>query len=156
MGRNQASTRHVRHVEKGQMLVSTRGPRVEALSQVGHLSILLTHFFSGGLIEAESEDIYSTATDATDPADATATDAADSYATCLCRRCPAYFHADAAHAAHARQRRTRPALALEAESEDIYSPSVPHQNEPLPSLIISNNDYLSWPPQPERAPVRLA
>ena len=38
MGRNQASTRHVRHVEKGQMLVSTRGPRVEALSQVGHLS----------------------------------------------------------------------------------------------------------------------
>eukprot|EP00964_Phaeocystis_antarctica_P027158 scaffold15304_cov72-Phaeocystis_antarctica.AAC.1 len=38
MGRNQASTRHVRHVEKGQMLVSTREPRVEALSQVGHLS----------------------------------------------------------------------------------------------------------------------
>ena len=39
MGRNQASTRHVRHVEKGQMLVSTREPRVEALSQVGHLSM---------------------------------------------------------------------------------------------------------------------
>ena len=39
MGRNKASTRHVRHVEKGQMLVSTRGPGVEALSQVGHLSI---------------------------------------------------------------------------------------------------------------------
>ena len=38
MGRNQTSTRHVRHVEKGQMLVSTREPRVEALSQVGHLS----------------------------------------------------------------------------------------------------------------------
>ena len=47
MGRNQASTRHVRHVEKGQMLVSTRGPRVEALSQVGHLSgrkVLLQYF----------------------------------------------------------------------------------------------------------------
>ena len=23
----------------------------------------------------------------------------------------------------------------------MYLPSVPHQNEPLPSLIISNNDY---------------
>ena len=54
---------------------------------------------------------------------------------------PRLFHADAAHAAHARQRRTRPALALEVESEDMYSPSVPHQNEPLPSLMISNNDY---------------
>eukprot|EP00964_Phaeocystis_antarctica_P007692 scaffold4151_cov30-Phaeocystis_antarctica.AAC.1 len=44
-----------------------------------------------------------------------------------CRRCR-LFHADATHAAHARQRRTRPALALEVESEDMYSPSVPHQN----------------------------
>jgi len=24
----------------------------------------------------------------------------------------------------------------------MYSPSVPHQNEPLPSPIISNGDYL--------------
>ena len=81
-----------------------------------------------------------TATDATDPADATATDAADAYATCLCRRCR-LFHADATHVAHARQRRTRPALALEVDFEDMYSPSVPHQNEPLPSLIISINGY---------------
>ena len=68
----------------------------------------------------------------------------------------------------------------------LSSPSVPHQNEPLPSPIISNGDYLlstidlrepqyalpgaAYPPslivsdddyllsarQPERAPVRLA
>ena len=37
-GETRRLLRHVRHVEKGQMLVSTRGPRVEALSQVGHLS----------------------------------------------------------------------------------------------------------------------
>ena len=47
MGRNQASTRHVRHVEKGQMPVSTREPRVEALSQVGHLS------GGGGLVSCD-------------------------------------------------------------------------------------------------------
>ena len=34
-----------------------------------------------------------------------------------------------------------PALALEVGSEDMYLPSVPHQNEPLPSPIITNNEY---------------
>ena len=34
-----------------------------------------------------------------------------------------------------------PALALEVGSEDMYLPSVPHQNEPLPSPIITTNEY---------------
>eukprot|EP00964_Phaeocystis_antarctica_P038577 scaffold22064_cov62-Phaeocystis_antarctica.AAC.6 len=34
-----------------------------------------------------------------------------------------------------------PALALEVGFEDMYLPSVPHQNEPLLSTIITNNEY---------------
>tara|TARA_B100000768_G_scaffold17534_1_gene16009 strand:- start:43 stop:795 length:753 start_codon:yes stop_codon:yes gene_type:complete len=34
-----------------------------------------------------------------------------------------------------------PALALEVASEDMYLPLVPHQNEPLPSPIITDNEY---------------
>ena len=34
-----------------------------------------------------------------------------------------------------------PALALEVGSEDMYLPSIPHQNEPLPSPIITNNEH---------------
>ena len=35
-----------------------------------------------------------------------------------------------------------PALALEVGSEDMYLPLVPHQNEPLPSPIITDNEYI--------------
>ena len=34
-----------------------------------------------------------------------------------------------------------PALALEVGSEDMYLSSAPHQNEPLPSPIITTNEY---------------